>query len=246
MNKNFINNYLRKIGVELHGIGYIKKLKSTQKNKDSFLAQQDLLNGSAKIIFDVGANKGLTTLEYLKLFPAAQIHSFEPFTDFFQLWDGITMQNKNVVFNPMGVSDKSGEVTFNINSNPDTNSILASKKIDATSDNNCKTISTSTIRVTTIDEYCANNSIHTIDILKIDTQGSELNILKGMENMLKSKSVKLIFTETYFQQQYENQPLLYDIANYLSQFGYYLQDMYDPFYNDTFLLWCDTIFLPKA
>ena len=246
MNKNFINKYLHKIGVELHGIGYIKKLKSTQQNKNSFLAQQDLLSKSANIIFDIGANKGLTTTEYLKLFPSAQIHSFEPFADFFQLWEEITLRNKNVVFNPLGVSNKSGEVTFNINSNPDTNSILVSKKIDATSDNNCKTINTSTIKVTTIDEYCAKNNIESIDILKIDTQGSELNVLTGMENMLRNKKVKLIFTETYFQQQYENQPLLYDIATFLSQFGYYMQDMYDPFYNDTFLLWCDTIFLPKS
>ena len=174
------------------------------------------------------------------------IHSFEPFDEYFYLWEEITKNHPNVIFNPIGVSKKSGIVSFNINSNHDTNSILASKKIDATSDNNCKTIKSASITVTTIDEYCEKHNINTIDILKIDTQGSELDILMGMENMLRQKKVKLIFTETYFQQQYENQPLMFDISNYLSKFGYFVQDIYDPFYNDTFLLWCDTIFLPKV
>lgn len=119
-------------------------------------------------------------------------------------------------------------------------------KIYPRSDNNCKAIESTFSRVTTIDEYCEKHNIHTIDILKIDTQGSELDILMGIGNMLKQKKVKLIFTETYFQQQYENQPMMFDISNYLAKFSYFVQDIYDPFYNDTFLLWCDTIYLPKA
>jgi hypothetical protein len=55
----------------------------------------------------------------------------------------------------------------------------------------------------------------------------------------------LIYAETYLQPQYENSPLLFDIANYLKSMGYFLEDIYDPYYNERFLLWCDTIFIPK-
>ena len=244
MNKQSINKYLRKFGVELQGVGYMRKLLSSQQSKNSFESQAAILNYEAKIIFDIGANKGLTTTEYLKFFPYAEIHAFEPFSDLFPLWQQITASNKHIHFNPVGVAEKSGTISFNVNSNHDTNSVLESIKIGAASDVNCKTIKRETIQVVSIDEYCKANNISEIDIVKIDTQGSELAILKGMKNLLTAKKIKLIYTETYFKQQYAEQPLLFDIAKYLQQFGYYIQDMYDPFYNEKLMLWCDTIFIP--
>lgn len=244
MRKDLINKYLRKVGVELHGTGYIKKLLSTQQSKNSFHSQAKILHYDAKVIFDIGANKGVTTNEYLKLFPSAEIHAFEPFRDLFPLWSEIVSKNRNVHFNPVGVSAIRDMVSFNINSNHDTNSILASVKIGAASDASCKTLKTETIEVVSIDEYCSVNNIDKIDIVKIDTQGSELLVLKGMKGLLKNKKIRLIYSETYFKQQYADQPLLFDIAQYLKQFGYFIQDIYDPFYNDKLLLWCDTIFIP--
>ena len=35
------------------------------------------------------------------------------------------------------------------------------------------------IKISTLDNYCANNKINTIDLLKIDTQGYEDKVLKG-------------------------------------------------------------------
>ncbi len=244
MRKEFINKLIKRFGVELHGSGYISKLISRQQNKSSFESQAKILDYKAKVIFDVGANRGLTTAEYLKYFPDAEIHAFEPFSDFFPLWQNITASNKKIYFNQLGVSGKTGTASFNVNSNHDTNSILDTIKIGATSDANCRTVRKETIEVISIDEYCSLNNIDQIDIIKIDTQGSELAILKGMKNMLTNKKVKLIYTEAYFKQQYADQPLLFDIAKYLQQFGYFIQDMYDPFYNDKLILWCDTIFIP--
>lgn len=245
MNKHSINKYLKKIGIEIHGSGYIRKLLGRQQNKHSFESQAELLNNNAEVIFDIGANKGLTTNEYLRLFPTAQIYAFEPFQDHFPLWKEITQKNSSVHFIPKGVSEISGSVSFNVNNNTDTNSILDTIKIGATSDINCKTIRKETIEVTSIDEFCITNNIAAIDILKIDTQGSELAILKGMTALLENKKVKLIFTETYFKQQYADQPLFFEIAQYLKGYGYYVQDIYDTYYGDRFLLMCDTIFMPE-
>ena len=51
------------------------------------------------------------------------------------------------------------------------------------------------VDITTIDSYCQKQNIKSIDILKMDVQGNEINVLKGAKQMLKEKRIKLIFTE---------------------------------------------------
>ena len=40
------------------------------------------------------------------------------------------------------------------------------------------------VNTDTIDNYCKDNDIDCIDILKIDTEGSEIEVLEGAKNML--------------------------------------------------------------
>ena len=61
--------------------------------------------------------------------------------------------------------------------------------------------------------------------------------------ILSNKKIDIIFTETYFVQQYENQPLFADIVKYLSNFGYTIQDIYNPIYGMSKLAWCDVLFV---
>ncbi len=76
MNKNAINKFFKRFGVEIHGSGYITKLINQQQNKNSLQSQSKLLDGKADVIFDVGANKGLTTTDYLAYSPGTEIHAF--------------------------------------------------------------------------------------------------------------------------------------------------------------------------
>ena len=48
------------------------------------------------------------------------------------------------------------------------------------------------ISLNSIDDYCLMNGITTIDFLKIDTEGNELNVLKGAQRMLTSNSINII------------------------------------------------------
>jgi len=48
------------------------------------------------------------------------------------------------------------------------------------------------VNCTTLDEICKNRSIEMIDYLKIDTEGAELNILKGSINMIQKHKIKYI------------------------------------------------------
>jgi hypothetical protein len=131
-----------------------------------------------------------------------------------------------------------------VNTNVDTNSLLESIKMGLSSDKQVENKNQIEVDVWTIDDFCRDNNIEKIDILKLDIQGGELAALIGAEKLLKEKNIRLIYTEAFFRQQYADQPLLYDIAKYLERFGYHLQDIYSPIYGKGSITWCDAIFLP--
>ena len=62
------------------------------------------------------------------------------------------------------------------------------------------------------------------DFIKLDTQGSELDILKGADSALR-KSVLTAEIEVEFAPIYENQPLFADIDAFMRERGFILQDM---------------------
>jgi FkbM family methyltransferase len=244
MNKITVNNFLRNFGVELHGLGYLKKISNNSLNKNVFDKQKSLLKTKhVKTIFDVGANRGDITKKYSDLFSEAIIHSFEPIPELAIEYKNRHGKNPLVIFNEMALSGSTGKTSFNINKSLDTSSILNSATIDANSDANCETIKKIEIFTITLNEYCRMKNIEQIDILKLDVQGSELNILQGSTNLLDQKKIKIIYCEGYFKEQYEKQPLIYDIANFLKKYNYYLEDIYDPYYNSNNILWADFIFI---
>lgn len=243
--KNIINKFAHKFGFEIHGVGYMEKLRNSNPDKNAYLIQSELLNGDAKIIFDVGANRGNTALEYRHYFPNSIIHSFEPFPDSYKEFESLHNRDNKIILSKCALSSEEGTAILNINKSVDTNSILQSKKLGATSDKSCESIGEIEIPTMTLDKYCQNNNISKIDILKIDVQGFEIEVLKGSFELLMKRDIGLIYLETYFKQQYVDQPLFQQIAQLLYEYNYTLQDIYDPYYASNCLAWCDSIFVKR-
>ncbi|NJK75415.1 MAG: FkbM family methyltransferase [Richelia sp. CSU_2_1] len=76
------------------------------------------------------------------------------------------------------------------------------------------------IDVTTMDIWAASAGIGDLDFIKLDTQGSELGVLEGAENCL--KSVRALQIEVEFNPIYVGQPLFGDIDSFLRQRGFVL------------------------
>jgi hypothetical protein len=106
-----------------------------------------------------------------------------------------------------------------------------------------KTVAQWAAPVKTIEKSYSEENLRQINILKLDIQGSELRALKGAAVLLEEKRIDLIYTEAYFIKQYEDQPLFPEIALYLSNFGYQLQDIYNPIYGKQKIAWCDAVFV---
>lgn len=227
-------------GVEMHGKGYLKRISRQNFLKNAFDEQKSFVK-QANVIFDVGANVGNVATMYSKIYPGATIYAFDPLKEFANCYSSLP---DDITFSAIALSDIKGTIKFNVNKSLDTSSILKSAKIGANSDKSCEFVETREVMSDTIDSFCNLNNISTIDILKMDVQGGELAVLKGAKMMLNEHKVKLIYTEAYFKEQYVDQPLFYDTARYLKDFGYELMDIYEPYYNERQILWCDAIFVP--
>lgn len=146
------------------------------------------LEGTQKpVFFDVGANIGAILIPLKKRLPAADIHAFEasPHTFKFLLKNcrenDISVAN---VHNKAVHSSHGRELTF-FDSVHYGKSSLAPVYVDRTI----------TVKSVSLDAYCRENEIACIDLLKVDVQGFELEVFRGMITLLQQKKVKTICFE---------------------------------------------------
>jgi hypothetical protein len=71
------------------------------------------------------------------------------------------------------------------------------------------------VPVVTFDSFAAENSVANINLLKTDTQGYDLEELKGAEGLLQAGSISLVLTECNFERLYEGQPVFSQLLAFL-------------------------------
>jgi FkbM family methyltransferase len=76
------------------------------------------------------------------------------------------------------------------------------------------------VDLVTLDDWMASEGLSRIDALKLDTQGSELDILWGASRAL--ESVRVAEVEVEFNRLYEGQPLFGDVDRLLREHGFEL------------------------
>ena len=150
------------------------------------------------IVFDVGANVGELTLLFSRFADTSgQVHSFEPTPSTFEkLTTLIKTANKtNVTLNNLAISDKPGFVNFNIYEEQlSAFNTMAERPLEDYGIHVARP-KTYSIPSMSIDEYCAEQTIFKIDLLKMDVEGAELNVLYGAEKMFAEKKIRICVFE---------------------------------------------------
>lgn len=242
MIKNSIKKIINRLGYNI----YNRKIIGSELYDDimALLTKKDL------VIFDVGANKGQTTLELVSKFPQAFIYSFEPDSNTFEKLVKKVEKFKSVRTYNIGFGEKNEHKQLNINKASGGNSLLElSEKINTfTGSDWTKKIDSMTVKIETIDDFCFKNNINCIDVLKIDTQGYEKQIIEGGERMISPTKTKVIFIEVLFVELYKEQVFFDEIYQMMQSRGYKLLGLYNKFYKEekpNYLLWCDAIFVAE-
>jgi FkbM family methyltransferase len=170
-----------------------------------------------KVIYDIGAHEGLWTREMRFMFPTSDFYLFEADTDkkahlagqraFFEVF--YSCDNKPIDYYKIKTEFTTGNSVYKELSNhfTDSNSYIEKRLT--------KTLST----------LAKEEHLPYPNLLKLDTQGSELDILKGAMDML--AHVDIIYLETSLHQYNANAPLLYDILDFVKHFDFVLCDIGD-------------------
>jgi FkbM family methyltransferase len=142
-------------------------------------------------IVDIGAHIGYYTLLAAKQAgPHGKVYAFEPEPKNFALLSkNITANNANTIktFNT-ALSDQSGTRELFIEKYNKGHHSFAK---------NVNTVETIRVTTTTLDETMKNNGSPEINILKIDVEGAEPIVLRGMRETIKRSPKMTIFTEVY-------------------------------------------------
>ena len=138
---------------------------------------------SKGIIFDVGANVGDWSKFLIKTLPKNNytLHLFEPTSNSYKALKKNLQKNNNLFFHPIGLGLKN-----------ESNTIYYDHIGQGSASISGKGKYSETIELMTLDTFCEQNGINSIDFLKIDVQGYEYNILKGADKMLAGNHIKCI------------------------------------------------------
>ena len=131
------------------------------------------------MVVDVGAGVGEETIIYSDLVgQSGKVYAIEAHPKTYSALTYLIESNslRNVMISNLALSDKAGDVSIQDSDNSLANSILQVAES-----------STVAVQSETFDEFVERNHIQTIDLLKMNVEGAEQLIIKGM-----SQSIELV------------------------------------------------------
>lgn len=214
--KTFLKKITNHFGYKISRIN-----KNPLQNENPLVAiKESIKDKNDVVLFDVGANLGQTIRKMKLEFPVSKIYAFEPSRTCYEILKNKLDVESVFVFNN-AVGSGIGKIKFNEYSWSALSSVLkrsfGSAQITDTYD----------VDLVTIDSFCKLNNIAKIDLLKTDTEGFELEVLKGASEMLAQNKIQFVYLEVFFKENYIGQGSFGDIYNFLIGKGFELVKIYD-------------------
>ncbi|MDQ4077233.1 MAG: FkbM family methyltransferase, partial [Chloroflexota bacterium] len=146
------------------------------------------------VCLDIGANEGQTITLLQRVFDDPTIHAFEPSHKLFQL-----LQSKNfgvrVSLHNVALGKEPAKREFINYEKSGLSSFLA---LDVHGEHPFRDVEVEArevVEVETVDRFLQQNRIDTIDLLKIDTQGFDLEVLSGATGALQAGIIRNVLVE---------------------------------------------------
>ena len=173
----------------------------TNGEEQFFINIKDKIN----VIFDVGCRQDSEFINF-----NGEVHYFDPINNFIENLKNQKNINKKSYFNNFGLGNENDEIYYY----PKYESFYDRIKGCGISDDLNKKL----LIIKKGKDYVIDKNIETIDFLKIDTEGYELNVLRGFDNFL--ENIKIIQFE-YGGTFLDNNTKLIDVIKYLQNNNFY-------------------------
>lgn len=213
--------------------------------KDAIADLRERLASTQAVIVDVGANRGDTIAAFLLRFPEARIWALEPHPKTFDAMASRFSGDGRVKPRKLALSGARGQAIMHSYSNAAINSlspvaVAGERLIDGPVTAEAPVV----VDHLSLGEFLKAESLESVDILKLDTQGHELEILQGHSELLRRGCVKFILAELLFSPLYSKQAQAGQVIYLLESCGFKVFDLYDFVYDTrSGLKWGDALFV---
>lgn len=173
------------------------------------------------VIIDVGCRWGFAE-KFIAAGGMFQIYGFDPDAHECQRLREL-YAGHSVALVPIGLAGTAGTKTLYLTQEPACSSLLVP---DTQLTENypalrcARLVGSTEVETTTLDQWAVENGVASIDYVKLDTQGTELEILKGGVNSL--RNVRCLEVEVEFNPIYQGQPIFSDVDLFLRSQGFVL------------------------
>ena len=152
-----------------------------------------------KLIFDIGANDGHKTIVFREL--AGKVVAVEPDPTNLQILNARFHRSRTVFIEPVAVTDKAGECELYIEKpgsalnsiNPEWKRILEEENRDRWAEPIKFSGTSINVPAKTLDELIQKHGVP--DFIKIDVEGNEKNVLKGLSHAINCISFEVLLPE---------------------------------------------------
>ncbi len=178
-------------GFKLYGNIFYNRREETITDEEKFYQSLRLKN---KIVIEVGAHIGIDTLYLSQKVNDGKIYAFEPNPQSYYFLKKNIKKNsiKNAVLINAGVSDADGNLRYVSNKYNSAKGSFINDKQDIIRKRTSPYIEIN-IPTMTLDKFVEEYKLSYVDFIKIDTEGFEPFVIKGMSNILKTYSPVIYF-----------------------------------------------------
>jgi len=207
------NNFLFLLVIK--SMGYSNYGNHSQTGEKKFI---ELIKDNLEICLDIGANVG-TYSKLLMDITQSRVFSFEPLDDAFKdlkkLAADDLYKNRLKIYN-IGIGEKNAQesIYYSNDKSQLASFLAASNKLSFVSGKNkFKKI----VELKKLDDF---NDVENVDLIKIDTEGYEMQVLKGGKNFILKTRPKFIQIEFNWHQLFINNNLI-DFSKELNEYEIY-------------------------
>lgn len=172
-----------------------------------------------KYIFDVGSAGGHWSGNVIPMFPDTEYYLFEPLADIDKKY---IASNKRLLdkyqwhLKCLALGEEDKEINFYKH-----DFAHSSTGITLNSNDSFEIIKRPCMR---LDTFINKYKLEAPSLVKMDTQGCELDIIKGLGKYL--EEVEILIIETWLSRGYRpNTPLIHELMNYLAKYGIYMYEV---------------------
>ena len=211
MIKTIIKNLVSKTGYSIHKntpANFAQQPQESSMNEG--LKRMMKLGISPSTVIDVGAAQGSWTKNLLNLWPKADFHLIEPLKENLPHLSELKNSYSNIKYHLAVAGESAGEVN-----------ILVSPDLDGSGIYGTDNGNTRPVPVMMIDSIPGTERV----LIKLDTHGYEVPILKGAKKTL--ESTELLVIEVYGFRISPTCLLFHELSDYLDHLGFRLVDIVD-------------------